>query len=229
MLSEFNSPTKVFDAQELANDLVTVLPSSQNLAVLDGGGVLAYLFLKRAGYKGTFGSICSVSRRYIDGRPVCEVQQGLSEKPELIIDDILASGQTLTSLLEPKNTLDRSGDLETGFGCLMASSNVPKGNKGYRFRDKSTIGEIDTLYCPQFVNGNRDQNNGNRKPAILSLRYLLTKAIDNDDYTTGYLARKFGGQKNAAKIADLVLGIDRSAIDLLRSNPIEFLQQNGGI
>lgn len=219
-LSENNSPTFVFKAEELAQSLVEILPVTDKLTVLDGGGVLSYLFLKKSGYSGSLQEIIKVNREYFEGRPSCFLEQKPKNSPELILDDILASGQTL-------NTLLIEYSVPTEVVCLMASANVPKGKEGYRFREGSTLPNTKRLYCGQFVNGLVDENKSNRKPAILSLRYLLTKAVDKGDYSEAYLAKKFGGQERAREICSLLNGVNREPIDLLRRNPRRFLLEYG--
>jgi len=214
-LKEQNPPSEVYNAQELASKLVPLLPKAE-ATVLSGGGVLTYLFLKREGYNGNLGNIIQTRREYVEGKPECSVIGDISLS-SLVIDDILASGQTLCT------TLNQCSENETEFACLLASSNVPKGEKGYRNRQRTTISGIRRLYCPQFVNGIE-----NRKPAILSLRYLLTKATDNGDYYQGYLQKKFGGEANIKRILDLVKEINREPIDLLRTDPLRFLKTYGG-
>jgi len=220
ILSKNNEPTVIYDAQELANDLAGLLPISMNLTVLDGGGVLAYLFLKKAGYEGSVRDIVKVERNYISGKPFCSLEGKFNFFPELIIDDILASGQTLITAL-------KSCEVTSEFACLLASSNITKGEQGCRIRERSTIEGISKMYCSQFVNGPSRQGGGNMKPSILSLRYLLTKAIDNNDYSEGYLARKFGGLERAKEICSLLNEINREPIDVLRKDPWAFLRAYG--
>ena len=183
-----------------------------------GGGILTYLFLRRAGYQGLAQGIINVGRNYQEGKPFCE----LIDKPEfipfLIIEDILASGQTL------EKTLSSYGEQELEIVCLMASSNISPGKRGYRDRNGSTIRGVSRLYCSQLVNG---YPNGTTKPAILSLRYLITKALDDKDYNNSYLSRKFGGIEEALKICELVRKVDRQKIDLLRTDPTSFLRDYG--
>jgi len=232
-----NQPLTMFNAQELAEKLVNVLPQTDDLAVFDGGGILAYLFLKRAGYNGKLTekspSLVRVDRRYVDGRPVCTCAVPLERKPALIIDDILASGQTVVTAMRQSRTGSIVNDERpVGLACLLASTNVPKGsacaaaNENYRERQKSTVPGIAMLYCSQLVNG-AVYNGGNSKPAILSLRYLLTKAVDNQDYREGYLTKKFGGPDNAARIVSLLARINRNPLDLLRKDPALFLTTYG--
>ena len=215
ILKEKNQPSKIYNARELASKLVPLLPETE-VTVLSGGGVLTYLFLKAEGYRGSLFNIIQVKREYIDGRPECSLTGKISPS-ELVIDDILASGQTICTII------DQCPNEETEFACLLASSNVPKGEKGYRQRQQTTIPGVSRFYCSQFVNGIE-----NRKPAILSLRYLLTKAVDNGDYSQGYLSKKFGGEEKIKVLLDLIKGINREPIDLLRENPIEFLKIYGG-
>ena len=232
LLQEFNKPLQVLQAEQLAADLAPILPIKQNIAVVSGGGVLTYLLLKKAGYQGELREVIEIERRYEQGRPLCELRSRISicpllssscsSSPELMLDDIIASGKTINAFL-------RESSQRTRVGCLLASTNVPKGVGGERIRNGSTFENVEKLYCSQLVNGTLDQNNCNRKPAILSLRYLLTKAVDNEDYRKGYLAKKFGGYESAEEIASLVRTIDCTPITLLRRDPIAFLKQYGGI
>ena len=79
------------------------------------------------------------------------------------------------------------------------------------------------MYCAMLVNGPINNDASNKKPAILSLRYLLTKAADNEDYAKDYLAKKFGGLQNSAIIQKLVKSVNREPIDFMRKKPQEFL------
>jgi hypothetical protein len=220
LLKENNQPTLLLDAQELARRLAPLLPVTNNLAVFEGGGMLSYLFLKKAGYQGELQGTVRVKREYQSGRPVCTLEDATDFTPDLFLDDILASGMTAVTVLQyyrgPKD-----------FACLMASANIPKGVDGYRQRNQSTLPDVGTLYCGQFVNGLRGKDEATRKPAILSLRYLLTKAVDEDNYSTGYLAKKFGGQDKAVDICEQVKKVDREPIDLLRRDWKSFLKNYG--
>lgn len=220
-LGERNSPLELIQAQELASSLVRVLPVTDKLTVLDGGGVLSYLFLKKAGYTGQKQEVVRVIREYPQGKPVCRLVDSPNVSSNLILDDILASGQTLTTV----TSVFPSGELDVA--CLMASANVPRGIAGYRRREGSTISGVRRLYCGQLVNGLMDENKNNRKPAILSLRYLLTKAVDQGDYTKTYLAKKFGGIEKAGEICSLLSEVNREPIDLLRKDPKAFLAAYG--
>ncbi|MBS3148296.1 hypothetical protein J4219_05405 [Candidatus Woesearchaeota archaeon] len=210
--------TTLLSAEELATQLASILPPLP-AATLSGGGVITYTLLKRAGYKTPLEEIASVERTYREGIPECRTQTGIERTDVLLIDDILASGQTLYALLEGK-TIPLAA-------FLLASTNVSKGNKGYRIREKSTLPSVEQLYCAKLVNGTQ-VNGCNKKPAILSLRYLLTKAIDNEDYKTNYLSKKFGGIEPAKRIAELIRGIDREPIEILRRDPMQFIQRYGG-
>ncbi len=217
VLEQNNSPTRIFNAQELAESIVERIPVKENIVLMSGGGVLSYLFLSRAGYEGVAKGIINIERTYQNGKPFCELISKPEFNPDLIIEDIIASGQTLTTV----NSSVESNSLE--MACLLASSNIPQGIKGYRNRKGSTLEGISKLYCAQLVNG----LNGVMKPAILSLRYLITKALDDEDYSNNYLARKFGGLEEASKICELVGKVDRQQIDLLRKDPISFLRDYG--
>lgn len=219
-LEQNNKPFRIFDAQELAQDLYKLVPISDEISIFDGGGVLAYLFLKRAGYQGRAKEVLRVKREYTDGKPVAVLQEKPVLKSEICIDDILASGQTLRVVLEEYGSLIE-------FVCLLASSNIPKGRDKYRERQRTTVSGVKKLYCAQFVNGCPIETGGNLKPAILSLRYLVTKAIDNQDYQQNYLARKFGGPENVEKLTKLLKGVNRAPLDLLRRNADEFLRKYG--
>ncbi|MBI4147145.1 phosphoribosyltransferase [Candidatus Woesearchaeota archaeon] len=223
LLQEFNKPFTILRAEELAADLVSILPTDKDIAVVSGGGVLTYLFLKRAGYQGELKDIIEIERKYEQGKPLCQLKSTPSFVPDLVLDDIIASGKTVDAFLKKKS----SPKIE--IACLVASTNVPKGARGERIRGGSTFGNVERLYCSQLVNGTLDQNKYNRKPAILSLRYLLTKAVDNDDYREGYLAKKFGGYESAKEIASLVKEINCTPISLLRKDPRIFLKRYGGI
>lgn len=189
---------------------------------MTGGGVLAFSFLRRAGYKGKLEGTIDIRREYLFGKPVCDLRDYPVFRPKLIIEDIIASGQTLAKAL---STGWFSDGLEVA--CLMASSNIPQGKNNYRERSGSTIPYVKTLYCPKWVNGCFNPDGSNQKPAILSLRYLLTKAVENDDYRKEYLSKKFGGEENSRRIASLLMDIDRRPIDLLRINPASFLEEFG--
>lgn len=218
ILAQNNQPAVVYAAQDLATKLAKILPPSE-LTVFDGGGILAYLFLKRAGYQGVLTDIVRVNRTYIDGRPVCKLANKPNKQPTLLLDDILASGQTIVTLLEemlPENL---------SVGCLLASSNVPQGTSNLRERQGSTLCGVNKLYCARFVNGVRVRKDCQQKPAILSLRYLITKAADNKDYAQGYLIKKFGGEENVRKITALIRDINREPVDLLRQDPYKFLEK----
>ncbi|MEK6845696.1 MAG: hypothetical protein AABY26_02965, partial [Nanoarchaeota archaeon] len=215
-------PTYIMDAQELARDLMGILPVVEKLAVFDGGGILSYLFLKKAGYAGEMKGVIKVLRDYPNGKPRCQLQEQPEFTPSLVIDDILASGQTLAM------GIGGYCNRELEFACLMASSNVPKGKGGYRIRQGSSIPRVARMYCAQIVNGLIDQNKANRKPAILSLRYLLTKAVDNGDYAQTYLAKKFGGGDKAQELCSLLRSVDREPLNLLRRDYNEFLRTYGG-
>jgi hypothetical protein len=209
-LLEKNQATTLLNAQDLATDLVKILPVD-DLVVMQGGGVLAYLFLQQAGYQGALRDVVEVARTYENGIPNCKLISSVTYKPKLLLDDIIASGQTIAQVQAE------------GVACLLASANVSKGLKGYRVRDRSTLPGVAKMYCPKFV------NNVNLKPAILSLRYLMTKAIDNGDYSENYLARKFGGLEQARDLCAMIQGLDREPIDLLRRDYKEFLRNFGGI
>lgn len=224
-LEKNNSPLIVYQAQELAENLVTILPESRELGVIEGGGLLAYVFLYRAGYQNLPSGLIRVERKYLFGRPVARLIEFPLTKCTLILDDILASGQTLRSAVNYQ--ISEYPDRNTEFACLLASSNIPKGEKGYRKRERSTIQGVDKMYSSQFVNGlfmDEENKTGNKKPAILSLRYLITKAVDEQDYGKEYLSKKFGGIETAKKIQKLVKEINREPIDLLRNDPIKFLE-----
>ena len=234
-LQENNQPTKILNAQDLASDLASIMPESDKLSILTGGGVLTYLFLKRAGYQGSVRNLVDVERTYVNGRPQSNLRSSpCQEQGFIFLDDILASGQTLTTAT--RSSVANEVYLE--FACLLASANVPKGEVDvfnlsteeaiqYRERSKTTLPKIERFYCAQFVNGPFNQSWGNSKPAILSLRYLLTKAVDNDDYRTSYLARKFGGLEKAEKVKDILARVNREPIDLLRKDPKKFLKSYG--
>jgi len=220
LLEQNNSPLVLLKGIELAKNVVPLL-EPRFLSVLEGGGILSYLFLKQAGYQGELFNKIEVLRNYINERPVCKLANTPLEIPSLILDDIVASGQTL------RTVLDNYECKSTDMACLLASTNVPKGVEGYRVRDKSTFSQINTLYAGKLVNGLMNEDCSNKKPTILSLRYLLTKASDNGDYTKEYLAKKFGGIKRAEEIGALVKKVDREPLDLLRINSIEFLKMYG--
>lgn len=221
VLKENNEPTYIVNAQKLACDLVDKLPVTEDLAVIDGGGTLAYLFLKRAGYEGQIKDFIKINRWYEFGMPFSRLSKTVKFPPRLILDDIMASGETVTKAID---SVDSKG---TDCVFLMASSNISKGvGKSLRERQYSTLPDIEKVYCGQFVNGTSD-GFGNKKPAILSMRYLLTKAVDDNDYVQSYLMKKFGGQKNAREILEIVKNVDREPIDLLRRDPFEFLNNFG--
>lgn len=227
ILQEYNQPLRILRAEELAQNLAPLLPPRKDVVALSGGGILTYLFLRQAGYQGELCAIAEVERIYSQGIPLCQLKGPLPCAPRFLMDDIIASGKTLDTVLKSSqsNTVD--------IACLVASTNVPKGNDGERMRDRSTFVGVQRLYCSQLVNGLLGQDKSNRKPAILSLRYLLTKAVDNGNYREGYLAKKFGGYQRAEQIASLVRMVIRQPIDLLRTNPKQFLAEylgnNGGI
>ncbi len=219
-LQDNNQPAFVVDALELAGKIAPSIPS-ENVTALNGGGILSYLFLKMKGYSGELKDVITVLREYSAGRPDCKLVSTPRSETNLLIDDILASGQTIRTAI---------GQLENQsleLVCLMASANIPKGNVNYRCREGSTIPGVNKLYCAKFVNGPLEKPTGNRKPAILSLRYLLTKALDNQDYAEGYLAKKFGGRKRAVEIQEAIRTVNREPIDLLRRNYRDFLQAYG--
>ena len=217
-LKQNNIPTTVLNAQDLATNIVNKVPVREKIALMSGGGILSYLFLRRAGYQGKAQGIIDIRRTYQEGKPTCELISKPNFIPSLIMEDIIASGQTLEKALVPYR------NNEPELACLMASSNISQGNKGYRKRAGSTISEVPRMYCSQLVNGAPD---GTKKPSILSLRYLVTKAVDDKDYNNTYLAKKFGGIEQAVKIGELVKDIDRQQIDLLRKDPISFLRNSG--
>ena len=217
-----NQPCSLLDVQELAKQLIPSLPVNDKLAVLTGGGVLSYLFLKKSGYQGELlPELVDVTRTYTNGVPNC-VFNTTAKNAEIFLDDILASGRTIAKVVENYPQANYS------MIALLASSNVPKGNpdneKKFRERQRSTIPGIEKLYCGLFVNGELKQ-----KPAILSLRYLITKALGNGDYTKNYLAKKFGGVEKSLEIAQILKKVDAGPIDCLRADPMAFLRNYGGL
>ncbi len=195
------------------------LPVKDRMLITSGGGVMAYLFLRRAGYLGKTDRIIEVKRVYRGGIPFCSLDQRIEEKPELIIDDIISSGQTISTIIKEAQLTD----LE--LICLLASSNIDKGGNIYRNRKGSTIEGVDRLYCAQLLNGLPNKCTRNQKPWILSMRYLITKAIDTD--YESYLSKKFG-KEGALKIKEEVSKMNREPIDYLRKDPIGFLKRYGG-
>ncbi len=219
-LQDNNQPAFVVDALDLAGKISPLVPP-EKVTALNGGGILSYLFLKMKGYSGELNEVITVLREYPAGRPDCKLISAPRGETNLLIDDILASGQTISTAIAP---LDNKS-LEVV--CLMASVNIPTGKGNYRCRECSTISGVSKLYCAKFVNGPLERPTGNRKPAILSLRYLLTKALDNQDYAKGYLAKKFGGWKRAVEIQEAIRIVNREPIDLLRKNYRDFLNAYG--
>ena len=218
-LTRYNFPCRILNAQELANSLVRIIPANEQPTLFDGGGILSYLFLRRAGYQADLKEIVNTQRTYPLGVPSCRLTSFPSRTPRILIDDILASGQTVSALL---NQL-KCPDLD--LICLLASSNIPAGGSEYRKREGSTVPRVSVLYCAQLVNGVPNKGVANKKPAILSLRYLITKAVDNEDYNKTYLVKKFGGIATTQKIQEAIRQINREPIDLLRSDPTRFLER----
>ncbi len=188
-------------------------------SLISGGGVLTYVFLKREGYKPCIREIASVKRDYQEGKPICTLEFKLEQNPFIIIDDILASGQTINSLLA-----GFAQDFRTSFVCLIASTNIPQGGSRYRERNGATIPKIERVYSAQLVNGIKGNCPGNKIPSILSARYLITKAMDNNDYNS-YLSKKIGGAENISKIIETIMQINREPIDLLRRDPLRFIRR----
>jgi hypothetical protein len=222
VLIDNNQPCSLLSAEELARQLTPSLPVSDKLAVLAGGGILSYLFLKNSGYQGELlPELVYVARTYTNGVPSC-VLNAKAKDAKIFLDDILASGRTIAKVVENYSQGDYS------MIALLASSNVPKGvpdnEKKFRERQRSTIPGIEKLYCSLFVNGELKQ-----KPAILSLRYLITKALSNGDYTKNYLAKKFGGVESSLEIAEILKKVDAEPLDYLRADPIAFLKNYGGL
>jgi len=174
--------------------------------------------LRRAGYQGKTDKIIGVKRVYRGGVPYCSLDRRLEERPEIIIEDIISSGQTISTIIKEAELTD----LE--LICLLASSNIDKGGNSYRYRKGSTIEGVRKLYCAQLANGIPNRCTKNQKPWILSMRYLITKAIDSD--YESYLSRKFGKEK-ALMIKDESSKLDREPIDYLRKNPEGFLKRYG--
>jgi len=220
ILAENNQPLEILRAQDLAFNLSKLIREKNNPVLVGGGGVLTYFLLRNARYEKEPKQIIEVERDYSSGKPVCRLLRAEKLSSNLIIDDVLASGQTISTILS-----NQSRQSEIDLACLVASSNIPKGNEGYRIRQNSTMTGIRTLYSTQFVNGQRQKTGYDAKPAILSLRYLITKAVNNDDYAKNYLANKFGGLQKAEAIRDLLSRVDTEPLNLLRRNPKEFLDK----
>jgi len=228
-LERVNCPIIVYNAATLAKALAPILPVTDKIIILDGGGVITYLSLKLAGYRGEYQDILTVDRIYNNNIPFCTKKNNVDLTDTLLIDDILASGQTITTAIANANTT-------IDFACLITSANVRESKKqdcrSCRQKKGSTIPGVRTLYTPKFVNGMYREGRGSRPgynpmPSILSMRYLISKAVDNNDYLEGYLSTKIGGKENAAYLLDLIKQVDREPIDLLRKNPRQFLKEYG--
>jgi hypothetical protein len=212
-LAEENKPMEIISIVELAETLKPLLLPSP-IAVINGGGVLALAALKDQGYQFELKELATVTRTYLGGIPQCSVEQDITKDVPLVIDDIIASGKTLLGLRKSKNQT---------VAALLTSAFIPQGNGFARERQRSTVLGYDTLYTGTLVNG-LQRSGGNQIPAILSLRYLLTKAIEDEDYNKHYLQKKLGGEAKARRVVDDIKTINTKSLAYLRKDPIRFLQ-----
>jgi len=221
-LSINNKPTIIYKAEDLSKELCKIMPDflDDEFYVISGGGVITYALLNR--YKKLKAKdIIKVNRIYskiINGNPNIEykIDSQIAKDKINIIDDIVSSGATIYNILKNSNTYCNN------LISLMTSINIRSSDE-FRWKERSTIKGVRKLFTSQLVNGFEGQ-----KPSILSARYLMGKALEDESYLNFYLAKKLGGIEEATKIKNIVSKIDTSEIKLLREYPDKFIIKYGG-
>lgn len=196
----------VFNAEELASELVNIT-ASDNPLLVGSGAVLAYTLMSRYGFRRDL-AIVSVKRTYEtvegDKRPRIkfEISGDLQGRTECL-DDIIASGATI-------NQIGNNLTLST-----LLTSNQTRGE--YRTKQGSTIKNVSKLFTAQRVNSPRGF------PAIFSTRFLVGQVPTNIAY-----------QNYVSKYADITLLLaaisqtDIAPLKELYTNPREFIRRYGG-
>jgi hypothetical protein len=202
------SGTKILDAEELAleaSDLIKEIEGKP--LIVSGGGILAYTLMSRFYYKRDFDTI-NIKRtyQYAPGEKRPRIIFSVDDKIEnsrFCIDDIIASGATITQIGE---------NLEC---ATLLTSMQCRGE--YRKKDGSTLIGVDRLYTAQGVDGIKGF------PAIFSMRFITKQMAMQKDYVE-YVS-KYADTK---KLLEIVKDIDTKPLELLYNNPIKFVQDYGG-
>lgn len=213
VLETNNRPFVVYDILSLAQELNKIIPK-ERLTIFSGGGILSYAALRMCGFDQEISGTIFAERSYETGTPKCIIKNIDGSISDIVLDDIIASAKTIGQV----NKIGMAA-------CLIASTNISSDNKEYRIKQGSSINNVNRLVAAQLVNGMMQDKRGNQKPAILSLRYLLTKALMDDDYKKFYLSRKFGGPENAELISALIKDVDARPLYELRSDPQGFIRK----
>ncbi len=212
-------PPVVLDGQALASQLAGLIPRAAVEAVTIGyGGVLTYTLLARNGLDLPF-KMLNVERKYlfVAGQKRPKITCTVSGDPDLsgrvtplLIDDVIASGQTMyrSSLYLRNDSVSASALVISG-----DTRNIWRSSSG------SSVNYIDTVYASQIVNGAAGF------PAILSLRYVLLKTRTKE--SLDYFIQKYAKEE---AMEDLGRFLRRPAGDveemrLLYSDPDAFVKR----
>ena len=207
LIKQFKKEPYVLNAEDLAGELVSILPEDfNNPAIIGSGGAMTFSLMKRFGYDKT-PYLIGVKRRYAQhpGQKYQAIEFDVSGKVDSsrqVIDDVVASGATINQFGEKLK-------------CASLVLSLQSRGK-YRQKEGTTVKGLDQIYCGQGVNCKTGF------PAIFSGRFLLQSGSDENyfSYLSKYLESPDDMREEIKKSCN-------PQIKLLYEDPIKFIETQG--
>lgn len=216
LLKKYNKDVRVFDANELAEDLAILSDVQEPVTLLGKGGALAYALLSRSGFRPDF-CLADIQRFYekTKGEKKARIRYEMLSIPEkpgnTVIDDVIASGETFGFAAYKMG-------LQEPDAMVMIISGDKRG--GGRTKEGSTVNMVKDAYASRMASSTSGF------PAIFSFRAMLRGLKYDAKYRSWFCGKYAGG--NEAALRSVLNGVSTEPFELLYREPMQFIKEFGG-